>query len=202
MIANESPGNEANAADLLRDAFEGRPLVEIKGRRFVINPLTEQVPATPSALLLEAAWRVVAAAGADSFSPGCKIVGEEDKGGILVAAVSIITCRSFGLARWYPSGLPGQIAVDFESEYAGGHIYLNGVDRGDEVVIVDDLISTGGTMIAMIRAMEQADAIIRDIICVGEKVEYHGPERVLNATGHRVKSLLKLSIAGATCRVL
>jgi len=187
--------------DLLRDAFEDRPLVEINGRRFVVNPLTEQVPATPPEMLLDAAWRLAAAANG-SLTPSCKIVGEEDKGGVLVAAVSIVTGRPFGLARWCPSGLPGQISVGFESEYADGEIYLNGVDAGDEVVIVDDLISTGGTMIALIEAIEQAGARINDIVCVAEKVEYDGRERIREATGHDVKCLIQLSISGATCQVL
>jgi adenine/guanine phosphoribosyltransferase-like PRPP-binding protein len=186
-------------ADPLRAAFDDRPMVEIKGKRFVINPLTEQVPATPAEMLVAAAWQLVEIG---DFSPTCTVVGEEDKGGILVAAVAMVTGRPFGLARWYPSGLAGQISVDFSSEYADGRIYLNGVEAGDEVVIVDDLVSTGGTMIALIRAIEEAGAVIRDIVCVAEKVEYEGRQRIKEQTGHDVKCLLQLSIAGPRCKVL
>ncbi|HEY1620557.1 MAG TPA: phosphoribosyltransferase family protein [Streptosporangiaceae bacterium] len=183
----------------LRDAFDDRPLVEINGRKFVINPLTEQVPATSAELLMAAAWQI---ASAGDFGSACTIAGEEDKGGILVAAVSMVTGLPFGLARWYPSGLQGQVSVEFASEYSDGRIYLNGVDPGDEVVIVDDLISTGGTMIALIRAIEQSGARIRDIICVAEKVEYEGRQRVKDATGHDMKCLLQLSVTGSRCKVL
>lgn len=193
------PGEYAHVRDPLHDAFNDRPLVEINGRRFVINPLTEQVPATTAQLLMSAAWRLVAAA---DFPSRCVVVGEEDKGGILVAAVSMITGLPFGLARWYPSGLAGQISVAFSSEYADGHIYLNGVEPGDDVVIVDDLVSTGGTMIALIMAIETAGAHIHDIVCVAEKVEYEGRQRIKEATGHDVKCLLQLSIAGPHCKVL
>lgn len=188
-----------NTADQLRAAFDDRPLVEVKGRKFVINPLTEQVPATTAELLVAAAWQLTAAG---DFGAGCVVVGEEDKGGVLVAAVSMVTGLPFGLARWYPSGLEGQVSVDFESEYAEGRIYLNGVEPGDEVVIVDDLVSTGGTMIALIQAIERCGARIRDIVCVAEKVEYEGRQRIKEATGHDVKCLLQLSIAGPRCKVL
>lgn len=183
----------------LRDAFDDRPLVEINGRKFVINPLTEQVPATPAELLMAAAWQIAAAG---DFGAACTIAGEEDKGGILVAAVSMVTGLPFGLARWYPSGLQGQVSVEFASEYSDGRIYLNGILPGDEVVIVDDLISTGGTMIALIQAIEQTGARIRDIVCVAEKVEYEGRQRVKDATGHDMKCLLQLSVSGSRCKVL
>ncbi|HEY1627352.1 MAG TPA: phosphoribosyltransferase family protein [Streptosporangiaceae bacterium] len=184
---------------LLRAAFDDCPLVEINGRRFVINPLTEQVPATPAEMLQAAAWGIVSAG---DFGSANVVVGEEDKGGVLVAAVSMVTGLPFGLARWYPSGLEGQISVEFGAEYVDGRIYLNGVQPDDEVVIVDDLISTGGTMIALINAIEQSGARIRDIICVAEKVEYEGRQRVKDATGHDIKCLLQLSIAGLRCKVL
>jgi len=37
-----------------------------------------------------------------------KVVGEEDKGGIIVAGVALAANKPFGMIRWYPSGIPGQ----------------------------------------------------------------------------------------------
>lgn len=188
-----------DAIALLRDAFDDRELVEINGRKFVVNPLTEQIPATSAELLRAAADSVCRTC---TMPRGIKIAGEEDKGGILVAAVALAANRPFGLARWYPSGLEGQIVVSFECEYAHGQLYLNGVERGDRVVIVDDLISTGGTMIALIKAIQNAGAEILDIVCVAEKVEYEGSRRVKETTGFDIKSLVKLSIAGKRSKVV
>lgn len=187
------------AGDLLVDAFHDRELVEINGRKFVINPLTEQIPATTPELLMLAAKRSLAATDLSTVD---KIVGEEDKGGILVAAAAIASGLPFGLARWYPSGLQGQIAVDFTCEYAEGRVYLNGVEPGERVVIIDDLISTGGTMIALIQGIRQAGAEVADIVCVAEKVEYGGVQRVAEATGLHVKTLVRMSIAGDRAVVL
>jgi adenine/guanine phosphoribosyltransferase-like PRPP-binding protein len=189
----------ASSQDLLYDAFHDRELVAINGRKFVINPLTEQIPATSAELLLEAAQSVCSAG---YFKRGCKVVGEEDKGAVLVAAVSLISGLPFGLARWVPSGLTGQISVDFDCEYHSGKIYLNGVERSDKVIIVDDLISTGGTMIALVKAIRTAGAEIQDIICVAEKIEYGGVERVRRETGCEVKCLVRLSIAGKRSKVV
>jgi adenine/guanine phosphoribosyltransferase-like PRPP-binding protein len=185
--------------DILRRAFDDKTLVSISGRRFIINPLTEQIPATSAELLHEAARRVLEVGHFESAS---KIVGEEDKGGVLVAATSLLSGLPFGLARWYPSGLEGQIEVPFNSEYAGGKLYLNGVEQGDRVVIVDDMVSTGGTMVALIKAIQKAAAQIVDIVCVAEKVEYGGIARVKRETGYTVKSVLKVSVDGVRSLVL
>jgi adenine/guanine phosphoribosyltransferase-like PRPP-binding protein len=185
--------------DILCQAFDDKVLVPIKGRQFIINPLTEQIPATTAELLREAARRVLEVG---HFAGASKIAGEEDKGGILVAATSLLSGLPFGLARWYPSGLEGQIEMPFDAEYTGGRLFLNGIDQGDRVVIVDDVISTGGTMIAMIKTVERAKAEILDIVCVAEKVEYGGPARVKQETGYTVKSILQVSVAGERSKVL
>ena len=184
---------EHGNTDLLRAAFDERPLVDVKGRKFLIKSLTEQVPATPAGLLNTAARRICHAA---QFSPGTKLVGEEDKGGVLLAAVSLLSGLPFGIARWYPSGLEGQIRVNFDCEYTSGSLFLNGVDPGDKVYIVDDLISTGGTLIGLVEAIRRAGAQVLGIVCVAEKLNYGGAERVRQATGIEVKSLVGIDVSG------
>ena len=66
---------------------------------------------------------------------------------------------------------------------------MNGVDRDDRVVIIDDVISTGGTMVGLIKAIQKAGAQIIDIVCVAEKVEYGGVARVKEETGYTIKSM-------------
>ncbi|KVP80943.1 hypothetical protein WL40_32290 [Burkholderia ubonensis] len=191
--------HEPVEADILRASFDGRPLVSINGKRFLVNSLTEQVPATPAPLLRMAAQRVC---DVMSVAPGLKLVGEEDKGGALLAAVSLLSGLPYGIARWYPSGLEGQVKVEFGCEYTAGALYLNGVEPGDRVVIVDDLISTGGTLIGLVEAVRRAGAHVEQIVCVAEKADYAGVERVRDATGLDVTTLVRVSVAGDMSRVL
>lgn len=179
--------------DLLVDSFNGCDLINIQGKNFVINELTEQIPATRPELLWKAAQSVVSLTNFDGIT---KIVSEEEKGAVLVAAVSLLTGIPFGLARWYPSGLDGQIMVDFACEYASGHIFLNGVNPGDRVIIVDDMVSTGGTMVALIESIKKAGAEIIDIVAVADKAEYGGVERIKAETGLTVKTALTISVTG------
>ena len=184
---------------IVRAAFNKQPCIPMGEYRFLINPLTEQIPATSAELLRAAAdWLVEAG----DYSDATKIAGEEDKGAILVAAVALKTGLPFGMARWYPSGIDGQVSVDFNMEYNKGKLFLNGIEAGDKVVIVDDMVSTGGTMVALIQAIQQAGAEILDIVCVGEKPAYNGVERILNETGFRVKTLVKIDVDGELSRVI
>lgn len=183
---------------LLEDSFHNQKLVDIQGKNFIINELTEQIPATTPELLKHTAERIIELA---NFNNVNKIVGEEEKGGILVAAVSMLTNIPFGLARWYPSGLPGQIMVNFSCEYTEGNIYLNGVNKGDRVIIVDDVISTGGTMIALINAIQQAGAEIVDIIVAVDKEEYKGIEHIKEVTGLKTKSVISVYVTGEESKV-
>ena len=188
-----------NTKLIVEQAFDDQPLIPFGEYQFLLNPLTEQIPATSSELLQAAtAWLMEVG----NFQAATKIAGEEDKGAILVASTSLASGLPFGMARWYPAGLEGQVGVDFEMEYASGSLYLNGIERDDQVIIVDDMISTGGTMLAMIEAVRKADADIVDIVCVAEKVDYGGVKRIEEETGYSVKTLLKISVSGERSKVL
>jgi len=57
-----------------------------------------------------------------------------------------------------------------------GNILVYGIKPGQEVVLVDDLLSTGGTAVAIIEAIEKAGAIVRCVFFAGEKVNKGGRE--------------------------
>jgi adenine/guanine phosphoribosyltransferase-like PRPP-binding protein len=184
---------------LVIQAFDNQPLIKFEKYKFLLNSLTEQIPAT-SVELLQAATDWIVAEG--EFGQATKLIGEEDKGAILVASTSLATRLPFGMARWYPVGIEGQISVDFKMEYASGQLYLNGVEENDKVIIVDDMISTGGTLLALIKAVQLAKGEIIDIVCVAEKIEYFGVHQIEMETGYQPKTLLKVSIAGERSKVI
>ncbi|MHA1969944.1 MAG: adenine phosphoribosyltransferase, partial [Candidatus Hodarchaeales archaeon] len=145
-----------NSEELLRASLDNKPLFIVNNYKFILNPLTEQVPATTSELLEAAAKALVEKMEGKKYD---KIITEEDKGGILVAAVSLLSGLPFGMARWYPNQLASQISSIFSCEYIDkGTLYICGIESGDRVCIIDDIISTGGTIIGMIKAMQEIGA--------------------------------------------
>ncbi len=67
-------------------------------------------------------------------------------------------------------------------------IHKDAFSRGDNVLIVDDLLATGGTMSAAISLVEQTGAKVTEIAFLIELEELKGRERL---TGHPVFSLIK-----------
>jgi adenine/guanine phosphoribosyltransferase-like PRPP-binding protein len=186
--------------ELLISSLDNKPLFSINNYKFILNPLTEQVPATTSDLLKAAANILIEHMNIKTYD---KILTEEDKGGILVAAVSLISGLPFGMARWYPNNLANQISTIFSCEYLTKRtLYLCGIESGDRVCIIDDIISTGGTIIGMIKAVQKIGAEIIDVIVIGEKIEYNGIEQVYKETGILVKSILKISVSNKVSKVL
>ncbi len=189
-----------NQYEVLRSALDGKPLFQVNNYNFILNPLTEQVPATTSHLLEEAANALIDHMKIDDYD---KLLAEEDKGAVLVAAASLLSGLPFGMARWYPNQLADQVSSIFSCEYLSkGNLYICGINRGDRVCIIDDIISTGGTLIGMIKALQNVGAEIIDIIVIGEKVEYQGVKNVLQETGYRVQSILKVSVKGELSKVV
>ncbi|MHA2139322.1 MAG: phosphoribosyltransferase family protein [Candidatus Hodarchaeales archaeon] len=181
------------------DNFDNQPLYEVDGYKFVLNSLTEQVPATPSELLkLAADWI------SSEITCDCdKLLTEEDKGGILLAAVSLKTGIPFGMVRWVPNLLATQVTEIFSCEYVKeGTLYLSGIEKNDRVVVIDDIISTGGTMIGIIKTLKKIGANIVDVIILAEKIEYNGVNTVKKETGIDVRSLIKISVSGARSKVV
>jgi adenine phosphoribosyltransferase len=119
-------------------------------------------------------------------------VGEEDRGAMIISDVLLHYGLPRTLARWTPTGAPGEIAVPLSNEYIEGgvQVFLNGVQPSDRILLVDDLISTGGTMVALIQAIQKANAEIIEVFTIGEKSENQGREFVLAETGLHVKTLL------------
>lgn len=55
--------------------------------------------------------------------------------------------------RWYP--VEG-VVVDYASGYEAGKYHVYGVEKGERVLIVDDAVSTGGTLVATLEALRRA----------------------------------------------
>lgn len=86
--------------------------------------------------------------------------------------------------------------VPYASGFEKGNYFVYGVSRGDRVILVDDMVSTGGSLIPTIKAMRSKGAVIAAVLCVAEKPEYGGSPEVKRKTGQTVKTLFEISVKG------
>ena len=86
------------------------------------------------------------------------VVGPEARGFVIGSALSYALGAGFVLAR-KPGKLPCRtISYEYALEYGTDslEIHADAIKKGDRVVIVDDLLATGGTALATIKLVEQA----------------------------------------------
>ena len=73
------------------------------------------------------------------------------------------------IARKRKYGLEGEVEVNQETGYSKGSIFLNDIKAGERIVIIDDVLSTGGTIKSVIEGIRQARASLENVIVVVEK---------------------------------
>ena len=92
-----------------------------------------------------------------------KIVVAEAMGIHIGTVLSLMTDIPLNIVRKREYKLPGEVAVHQATGYSKGELYLNGIRPHDKVVIVDDVVSTGGTVKALLKALDIAGADVVDI---------------------------------------
>ena len=96
--------------------------------------------------------------------------------------------------------LPGEVSVHQVTGYSEREMYINGLGSGDRVVIVDDVISTGATMRALVQAFHKMGVSIVDIIVVVEKG--NGKEQLEAELNIKIKTLVKVEVRDGKLVVL
>ena len=112
-----------------------------------------------------------------------KIAGMEARGFIFGAAVAVELGVGFVPVR-KPGKLPIEtIGVDYELEYGTDRLEMDpdAVGEGENVVIVDDLIATGGTACATARLLRMAGATVSQALFVIDLPDLGGAARLREA---------------------
>lgn len=121
-----------------------------------------------------------------------KIAGMEARGFIFGAAVAVQMGVGFVPVR-KPGKLPIQtIGVDYALEYGTDRLEMDpdGVEQGEKVVIVDDLIATGGTALATVELLRKAGAVVDQALFVIDLPDLKGADR-LRESGVEVRTVLE-----------
>lgn len=152
----------------LVESLETCPIVKRGEYNYFIHPISDGVPIVEPELLREVAALMLRNLDLDHAD---KLVVAEAMGIHIGVALSLITDLPLTIVRKRRYDLPGELALHQTTGYSKGELYLNGIEEGDRVVIVDDVFSTGGTMKALLKGLEQKGAEIVDILVVIKRGE-------------------------------
>jgi len=120
------------------------------------------------------------------------VIGVESRGFIFAAPLAYQLGAGFIPVR-KPKKLPAEIvSVSYELEYGTDtlEMHKDAVGEGHRVLIVDDLLATGGTARAVVDLVEGAGGVVPALLFVVE-LDFLGGRAKFE--GHEVKSLLHYS---------
>jgi adenine phosphoribosyltransferase len=122
-----------------------------------------------------------------------KIVCIEAMGIHLATALSLDTDTPIVIIRKKEQKLPGEVCTFQKTSYSESKLYINTLKKGDKILLIDDVISSGGTYMAVIKALQNMGVEIVEALAVFEKGE-HGKTNVEKETGIKIMTILKLNI--------
>ncbi len=172
----------------LKKSLEESPIVKKGEYNYFVHPVTDGIPLVEPEVLSEIARTLKKHATLDVD----KIVCVEAMGIHLATALSLETGIPFVVVRKRQYGLPGEVGVHQTTGYSQGELYINGIESGDRLLLIDDVVSTGGTMIAVLQALQQMDVEMTEVIAVIEKGA--GKEIVERETGLKLRTLVKVDV--------
>jgi len=121
-----------------------------------------------------------------------KIAAIESRGFVFASAVSYILKKPFIMLR-KKNKLPAEVySIDFELEYGNAtiEVHKDSFLENEKVLIIDDLIATGGTAEAAAKLVEISGAKVVAFIFVIDLFDLKGAIKLINRN-YRVESLLK-----------
>ena len=121
-----------------------------------------------------------------------KVAAVESRGFVFASAVSYVLKKPFVMLR-KKNKLPADThSVDFELEYGTAtiEVHKDSIKKDDSVLIIDDLIATGGTAEAAAKLVEISKGKVAGFLFVINLFDLHGVDNLVNK-GFKVESLLE-----------
>ncbi|WP_421989242.1 adenine phosphoribosyltransferase [Roseococcus sp.] len=128
------------------------------------------------------AWKAAMAAMAARVTPHKPdlLAGIESRGFLLAAPLALELGLGFIMLR-KPRKLPGPtVGYDYALEYGTDRIEMqaDAVQPGQRVVLLDDLLATGGTMAAGLALLQQAGAVVPAVAALIELTFLEGRKKL------------------------
>ena len=121
-----------------------------------------------------------------------KIAAIESRGFVFASAVSYILKKPFIMLR-KKNKLPAEVhSVDFELEYGTAtiEVHKDSIEKNDKVLVIDDLIATGGTAEAAAKLIEMSEGKVAAFIFVINLFDLNGCQ-LFEKKGYKVENLIE-----------
>jgi adenine phosphoribosyltransferase len=121
-----------------------------------------------------------------------KVSAIESRGFVFASTVSYLLNKPFVLLR-KKNKLPAEThSVDFKLEYGEAtiEVHKDSISKGEKILIIDDLIATGGTAEAAAKLIEISGGVVAGFIFVINLFDLPGSD-LLKKKGYKTESLIE-----------
>ena len=183
---------------VLQDSLRGSPIIWKGDYPYFIHPISDGIPRMDADVLRATRDLIVEMV---DWSKIDLVVSVEAMGLPLLAAVGEATGKPTVVIRKREYGMEGEVRVDVSTGYSQSTTYINDISPGERILIVDDVISTGGTLEPILATLEEMGVILQDIVIAIEKGE--GRERLAKERpGWPIRSLARIDIIDGKVEIL
>jgi adenine phosphoribosyltransferase len=147
----------------LKTSLINSPVIKRGEYNYFIHPISDGVPSIDPRMVEEIAEYILTITNIEKLDT---ILTVEAMGIPVANALSLKTGIPLTIVRKRPYFLEGEVELSQSTGYSKGVLYINGLKKGDRIIIVDDVISTGGTLLALVKALKNMDVEVRDVISV------------------------------------
>ena len=156
----------ADPLETLQDSLSGAPIIWKGDYPYFIHPISDGIPRMEAKVLRATRDLIIDMV---DWSEIDIVVSVEAMGLPLLAAVGEATGKPTVVIRKRPYGMEGEVRVDVSTGYSTSTAYINDIKPGERVLVVDDVISTGGTLEPLLEALEEIGAILKGVVIAIEK---------------------------------
>ena len=183
---------------VLQESLKGAPIIWKGEYPYFIHPISDGIPRMDANVLRAARDLIISMV---DWSEIDLIVSVEAMGLPLLAAVGEASGKPTVVIRKRSYGMKGEVEVNVSTGYSESTTYINDIKPGERILIVDDVISTGGTLEPILEAIERIGAKLQDIIIAIEKG--NGRERLsIERPEWPIRTLARIDIVDGRVEIL
>ncbi len=176
--------------DHLKKSLKEASIVKKGDYYYVVHPITDGVPEIKPGLLKEVTNEM------KRLMENCgridRIVTMEAMGIPLASVLAMEMNLPFNIIRKREYGLPDEVSVEQVTGYSKSKLFINGLKKGDNIVIVDDVLSTGGTLRAVISVLKKMGVIIEGVFIAVDKGNC--AQKISEEFGVQIKALVNIDV--------
>jgi adenine phosphoribosyltransferase len=181
----------------LMESFENIPVVDKGGYKYFVHPLSDGIPVIDPVMASDAADLLIELIPKERDYD--LLVTVEAMGIPITSLISLKTGLPYSIIRKRSYGIPGEKCTDQQTGYSKGLLYINTPGKNRKILIVDDVLSTGGTLGSVVKTLEGHGNQCIDSLVFVDKMDEDVRRRFESELGIEIRALIHVDMVDGGC---